>query len=168
MNATLLSFALLLSLSPTHAGQTPAPRKPDAARQETAEAADDLTAQRRQTLFAELRALEAESKELLKPLDAASAKAEIGAAAWTLEREWAKSLLREALVETAAKARITSELGNPNFNPEAFARLSGVDAGRARSAAGRLEDRVQRLAALAAACRGEAEQLEKEAAARRR
>jgi hypothetical protein len=69
--------------------------------------------------------------------------------------------LLDALVETAAKARVTSELGNPNFNPEAFARLSARDAARVRSAAARLEDRLQRIAALAAAYRGEAEQLEK-------
>ncbi|MBV9923872.1 MAG: hypothetical protein JOZ96_02440 [Acidobacteria bacterium] len=70
--------------------------------------------------------------------------------------------LIDALVETAAKARVTSELGNPNFNPEAFARLSARDAGRVRSAAARLEDRLQRIAALAAVARAEAERLEKE------
>jgi hypothetical protein len=67
--------------------------------------------------------------------------------------------LLDALVETARKARVTSEHGNPNFNPEAFARLSAADAGRVRSAAARLEDRLQRLSALAALCRGEAERL---------
>jgi hypothetical protein len=69
--------------------------------------------------------------------------------------------LLDALVETARKARVTSEQGNPNFNPEVFARLSDADAARARSAAARLEDRLQRLSALAAVCRGEAERLEK-------
>jgi hypothetical protein len=118
LNRTLLSFALLLSLSTLCAGQTPAPPRPaektdaparkdtDSAAQKKADAADEADAgaeadaQRREALLAELRALEAESKELLNPLDAASAKAEIGAAAWTLEREWAKSLLREALALT--------------------------------------------------------------------
>jgi hypothetical protein len=75
--------------------------------------------------------------------------------------------LLDALAETAAKARVTSEQGNPNFNPDAFARLSGWDAGRARSAAARLGDRLQRLSALAAVCRGEAERLEKAAKERR-
>ncbi|HEX8502488.1 MAG TPA: hypothetical protein VF659_18040 [Pyrinomonadaceae bacterium] len=75
--------------------------------------------------------------------------------------------LLDALAETAAKARVTSEEGNPNFNPEVFARLSALDAGRARSAAARLEDRLQRLAALAAVCRGEAERLEQSAPPRR-
>ena len=57
-------------------------------------------ARQKEALLADVRALEAESKELLKPLDAAAAKAEIAAAAWTLDREWAKGLLRDALVLT--------------------------------------------------------------------
>jgi len=76
--------------------------------------------------------------------------------------------LLDALVETAGKARVTSEQGNPNFNPEVFARLSATDAGRARSAAARLGDRLQRLSALAAVCRGEAERIQKSGAAETR
>jgi hypothetical protein len=57
-------------------------------------------ARQKEALLADVRALESESKELLKPLDAAAAKAEIAAAAWTLDREWAKGLLRDALVLT--------------------------------------------------------------------
>jgi hypothetical protein len=53
--------------------------------------------QKRQSLLADLRALASEAKELRAPLDAASAKAEIAAASWTLDREWGKRLLREAL-----------------------------------------------------------------------
>lgn len=71
----------------------------------------------------------------------------------------------EALVATANKAPITSESGNPNFNAEVFAKLSASDAGRVRSAASRLEDRLQRIAALAAACRAEARALEERAKA---
>lgn len=108
---TLLSLALLLSAAPLCAGQSAAPpkaaEKPEAAAQKDAAVAarksDDAEAeatQRRETLLADLRALESESKELLKPVDAASARAEIGAAAWTLDRAWAKSLLREALALT--------------------------------------------------------------------
>ena len=96
---TLLSFILLLTLSPLCRAQseakTAAPEQ-DKPEQET----PDAFAQRRASLLADLRALEAESKELLKPIDAASAKAEIAAAAWPLEREWAKSLLRDALAFT--------------------------------------------------------------------
>jgi hypothetical protein len=71
----------------------------------------------------------------------------------------------EELVRTANKAPITSESGNPNFNAEVFAKLSGSDAGRARSAASRLEDRLQRIAALASAYRSEARALEERAKA---
>jgi hypothetical protein len=96
---SLLSFTLLLTLSPPcraqSAAKTPAPEQ--AAPEQ---GAADASAGRRAALLADLRALEAESKELLKPIDAASARAEIGAAAWTLDREWAKSLLREALALT--------------------------------------------------------------------
>ncbi len=111
LSLTLLSLALLFSAAQPCAGQSPAPpktadkpgaaaQKDDAAAARKSDDADAEAAQRRETLLADLRALEAESKELLKPLDAASARAEIGAAAWTLDRAWAKSLLREALALT--------------------------------------------------------------------
>jgi hypothetical protein len=99
LTRTLLSFTLLLSLSPLCAAQqTPTPKQTPA--EEAAPEQADDNAARREVLLAELRALEADAKELLKPLDAASARAEIAAAAWSLEREWAKSLLREALALT--------------------------------------------------------------------
>ncbi|HEX8723535.1 MAG TPA: hypothetical protein VF736_23165 [Pyrinomonadaceae bacterium] len=99
---TLLAFALLLCPASLRAGQSPAPQRPvekpaPASQQDAAESEPDAREPRRQALLADLRSLEAESKELLKPLDAASARAEIAAAAWSLERGWAKSLLREAL-----------------------------------------------------------------------
>src|SRR5687767_532695 len=120
-NGTLLSLVLLLSTATRGAAQEPAAPRPaekpaaqkddaaarsrsdDAAPPEASEEAsaeDAEAAARRGALLAELRALEAESKELLKPVDSASAKAEIAAAAWTLDREWSKSLLREALALT--------------------------------------------------------------------
>lgn len=99
LTRTLLSFTLLLSLSPLcraqSAAKTPAPEQ---AAPEQSEA--DAVAPRREALLADLRALEADAKELLKPLDAASARAEVAAAAWSLDREWAKTLLREALALT--------------------------------------------------------------------
>ena len=67
----------------------------------------------------------------------------------------------DALVECAGRARITSENGNPNFNADAFARLAAADDARVRATAARLEDRLQRIAALAAVYRGEAERLDK-------
>ena len=79
LTRTLLSFTLLLTLAPLGhaqtAAKTPAPEQ--AAPEQTA---TDALAERRAALLADLRALEAESKELLKPLDAASARVEIGAA----------------------------------------------------------------------------------------
>lgn len=65
----------------------------------------------------------------------------------------------DAVAETANKARITSEQGSANFNAEAFAKLAATDAPRVRAAASRFEDRLQRILALAAAYRGEAESL---------
>lgn len=100
-NRSLLAFTLLLTLAPLCVAQTAAKAAaPEPAAPEQQQDAADDAAARRGALLAELRALEAESRELLKPLDAASARAEIAAAAWSLEREWAKSLLRDALVLT--------------------------------------------------------------------
>ncbi|HEX8338247.1 MAG TPA: hypothetical protein VF621_16130 [Pyrinomonadaceae bacterium] len=102
LTRTLLSLSLLLSLSPLCAArQTPTPKQTPAEEAAPEQQADDAAATaRREALLADLRALEADAKELLKPLDAASARAEIAYAAWPLEREWAKSLLREALALT--------------------------------------------------------------------
>jgi tetratricopeptide (TPR) repeat protein len=47
-------------------------------------------------LLMELRVLETDAAKLEKPLALAAAKAEIASAGWTLDREWAKKLLREA------------------------------------------------------------------------
>jgi hypothetical protein len=102
LTKTLLSFALLFSLAALCAGQTATPAAQPNADGESARREEEAAAlaQQRAALLADLRALEAESKELLRPLEAASAKAEIAAAAWPLERDWAKSLLREALALT--------------------------------------------------------------------
>lgn len=103
----------------------------------------------------------AASVRLYKQTRALEAMSEVALAVEPVAPQSALDLL-DALAETAAKARVTSEHGNPNFNPEAFARLSARDAGRVRSTAARLEDRLQRIAALAAVYRGEAERLEQE------
>lgn len=71
----------------------------------------------------------------------------------------------DELVRVANKAPITSESGNPNFNPEVFARLARADSGRARAAASRLEDRLQRIAAAASVLRAEAQSLDERAKA---
>ncbi|HEX8130243.1 MAG TPA: hypothetical protein VF527_14160 [Pyrinomonadaceae bacterium] len=51
---------------------------------------------KKNSLLADLQALEAESFKLEKPLALAVAKAEVAAAAWTLDETWAKKLLTEA------------------------------------------------------------------------
>jgi hypothetical protein len=114
------------------------------------------------TFVPTLLASVAGSVRIFKQTRALEAMSELALAVEPAAPQAALDLL-DALVETAAKARVTSELGNPNLNPEAFARLSDADAGRARSAAARLGDRLQRLSALAAVCRGEAERLQKAA-----
>lgn len=103
----VISFVALFALVPQGAAQSlktspsDAPA-PEAARQQnkTATRQEDVAAAasaERAALLADLRALESDSKELLKPLDSAAAKAEIASAAWKLDRDWAKQLLRDAL-----------------------------------------------------------------------
>src|SRR5436190_1405451 len=78
-------------------------------------------ARQKEVLLADVRSLEVESKELLKPLDAAASKAEIAAAAWTLDREWAKQLLRDALVltfpEEAYRPKLREHVVGAPLNP---------------------------------------------------
>jgi hypothetical protein len=69
----------------------------------------------------------------------------------------------DELVRTANKAPITSESGNPSFNAEVFSKLARTDGGRVRAVASRLEDRLQRAAALAAVYRAEARAIEERA-----
>jgi len=56
--------------------------------------------QRQNALRFDLQALEAEALKLVPPLAQARARVEIADAAWTIDREWAKKLLREAYVLT--------------------------------------------------------------------
>ena len=56
----------------------------------------DVLALERISLISDLQALDARAGQLEKPLARASARAEIADAAWALDREWAKRLLREA------------------------------------------------------------------------
>ena len=142
LTRTLLSLTLLLSPAAPSAGQSPAPQRPAAEAEAKPPAQEDTAAApAREALLAELRALGSESKELLKPLEAASAKAEIADAAWTLDREWAKSLLREALALTfpaeVDRARLRERpVGAP------------IQLGPAEDGArGRVRDRLFRIAA---------------------
>jgi hypothetical protein len=61
---------------------------------------DAETMQKRNALRFDLQALEAEALKLVPPLAQARARVEIADAAWTIDREWAKKLLREAYVLT--------------------------------------------------------------------
>lgn len=131
--STLLSTPL--SMSPCAAQSAPAPKQAakDVAAPDSrpADAQTEADEQKRQTLLADLRALEAESKELRAPLDVASAKAEIAAATWALERERAKRLLREALPLT--------------FPEEVYRAKQREHAVGARLQMGPLEDRARAL-----------------------
>lgn len=82
----LLLTALILLAAAPHAAQTvkTEPRK------------DDALAAEKELLLSELRGLHTESSRLDAPLARAAAAAEIGDAAWPLDRAWAKTLLREA------------------------------------------------------------------------
>jgi hypothetical protein len=84
----LLAFTLLATCA-SHAQTVAA--KPDG---------DTEAMQKRNALRFDLQALEAEALKLLPPLAQARARVEIADAAWTIDREWAKKLLREAYVLT--------------------------------------------------------------------
>ncbi|HEV2881859.1 MAG TPA: hypothetical protein VGX24_11330 [Pyrinomonadaceae bacterium] len=84
----LLAFILLATCA-SHAQTVAA--KPDG---------DTEAMQKRNALRFDLQALEAEALKLLPPLAQARARVEIADAAWTIDREWAKKLLREAYVLT--------------------------------------------------------------------
>ncbi|MCA1566882.1 MAG: hypothetical protein LC803_14800 [Acidobacteria bacterium] len=84
----LLAFILLATCA-SHAQTVAA--KPDG---------DAGAMQKRNALRFDLQALEAEALKLLPPLAQARARVEIADAAWTIDREWAKKLLREAYVLT--------------------------------------------------------------------
>jgi hypothetical protein len=101
----------------------------------------------------------ASSIRLFKQSPALVALSELALAAEPAGGETALDVL-DAIAETANKARITSEMGSANFNAEAFAKLAAKDEARVRSAAARFEDRLQRIVALAASYRGEAEALQ--------
>jgi hypothetical protein len=87
MRRLQLFLAFTLLASHFSYAQTATPR----AAQETEAATVE-----RNALFFELRALDAEASELRRPLARSRAKVEIANAAWELDREWAKKLLREA------------------------------------------------------------------------
>ena len=92
MKAIILATLLLLTTFPPARGQD-AKQSPDGgeARAESV------------PLLSDLRTLAADSAELASPLAQAAAKAEVAAAAWPLDRELAKELLRDAYRLTLPK-----------------------------------------------------------------
>jgi hypothetical protein len=72
---------------------TPAPRGQSGQKNQTIDSEEVLI--ERNSLLSDLQTLESRARKL-ESLPRASAKAEIADAAWTLDREWSKRLLREA------------------------------------------------------------------------
>src|SRR6185503_11934083 len=72
---------------------------------------DSDEALQRLTLITDLKSLALEIPKLDGPLARALAQAEIADAAWTLDRNWAKSLLREAYQLTYLSKEEQSKIG---------------------------------------------------------
>jgi hypothetical protein len=89
-------FAFLPPASPAQQQRTPAPPESPAVAVVATDAADAETALRRNLLLTDLRSFEIELLKLDKPLARALAQAELADAAWMLDGEWARKLLREA------------------------------------------------------------------------
>ncbi|HSJ74838.1 MAG TPA: hypothetical protein VK899_01430 [Gemmatimonadales bacterium] len=88
MKHLLLCTTLILNTAVGYSQTTAPAAKP--------EPAGDNLAQRKNELLIELQSLEADSSNLRQPLALASAKINIAKAVWSLDREMAKRLLREA------------------------------------------------------------------------
>jgi tetratricopeptide (TPR) repeat protein len=73
---------------------TPAPRGQSVQKNQTNDKSGEVPLERN-SLLSDLQTLESRARKL-EPLPRASAKAEIADAAWTVDREWSKKLLREA------------------------------------------------------------------------
>src|ERR1051326_7204275 len=91
----LLLSALLLVIVPCQYGQSQKARAVSKEQQETAEAKETLALQRL-NLVTDLKALEAEVAKIDPPFARAVAKAGIADAAWKLDPDWSKKLIREA------------------------------------------------------------------------
>jgi tetratricopeptide (TPR) repeat protein len=87
----LVSAILLLAASLSH-GQSVQEQQPAISERPAAE----LLRSEQNLLLSELQTLDSRAGKLDKPLARASAKAEIADAAWNLDRDWSKKLLREA------------------------------------------------------------------------
>lgn len=110
---------------------------------------------KKNSLLADLQALEAEALKLEKPLALAIAKAEVAATAWTLDETWAKKLLTEAYEltfppqEARAKLRNTPPGAKP-IPPTADDRAQNETRNRVLQIAGRDRAFADSLALLSA------------------
>ena len=84
VSSRVTSLALALLLSTVHGQSIQAPTKPD-----------DLLPEKL-SLLSDLQGLAARAKQLEKPLARGTAEAEIADAAWSLDKDFAKELLRDA------------------------------------------------------------------------
>jgi hypothetical protein len=126
--------------------------------------AGDNPEQKKNELLVELQALEADSSNLQQPLALASAKINIAKAAWALDRELAKKLLRETFNLTLPTEEETARLrerpvvmGPPQTLTTGVERLRGVLRFRALEVANRDRAFGEELTELLTRTLGEAE-----------
>lgn len=131
MSRLMLISAMLISLiSPSYQGQTINPHT---------QVNEDWDSQRL-IVFSELQSLEIKASRLDRPLARAAAKTEIAAAAWTLDKEWAKKLLNEAYELTFPDEEEQRKLSD---RPAGSAPIPPTEAHRAR---GEIRNRVLAVA----------------------
>jgi hypothetical protein len=114
---------------------------------------DDTRAAEKTALLLDLQNLNTEASSLDAPLARALAKAEIADAAWSLDREWAKKLLREAYELTFPDDEEQSKLrsrpaGAPPALPTDIDRARGDVRNRVLNVAGRDKEFADQLAQL--------------------
>lgn len=121
MRRFLILPVLLASISSMSQAQTVA---------RPTETFDHENAVKRNLLLTDLSALEIEAEKLTQPLARALAQAEIADAAWTLDQEWAKKLLKEAyeltLPPEAEQIKLRAKpIGAPPTPPTSDVRTRG-------------------------------------------
>jgi len=136
---------LIFLLAPSYKGQSVT----------TEQSKGDSFVVEKSTLLSELQNLHTESTRLESPLARALAKAEIADAAWTLDQEWAKTLLRDAYELTFPDEEEQSKLRNkpagaPPPPPTDTDRARGDVRNRVLSVAGRDKAFADQLAQLGA------------------
>lgn len=126
----LISAILILFISPLYQGQT---------LNSATQVKEDSDSQRL-IVFSELQSLETRASRLDRPLARAAAITEIAAAAWTLDKEWAKKLLSEAYELTLPDEEEQRKLSN---RPAGSAPIPQTEVDRAR---GEIRNRVLAVA----------------------